>query len=91
MAPCPVTVTFVLGGPEVGFRYGTAIPPTEAAQVSAQVDLDALRAYREVLRRSGLGCAPLAPEEGRHAEGRGERTPPTREIRAPSRGGVGDL
>jgi len=54
-----VTITFVLGGPEVGFSCGTAMPAAKAVQVSAQVDLDALRAYREAVEQERLGRAPL--------------------------------
>jgi hypothetical protein len=86
MAPCPVTVTFVLGGPEVGFSCGTAMPPAEAAQVSAQVDLDALGAYREAVEEERLGRTPLALEEG---QGRAMR----RDAAAgrPNQGGQGVL
>jgi hypothetical protein len=57
-----VVNTWVAGQPQVLVRQdwlahlrvpdrhcGTAMPPAEAAQVSAQVDLDALRAYREAV------------------------------------------
>jgi hypothetical protein len=59
MAPRRVTVTFVLGGPAVGFSCGTAMPPSEAAQASAQVDLDALGTYGEVVEEERpQPCAP---------------------------------
>jgi hypothetical protein len=88
-----VVNTWVAGQPQVLVRQdwlahlrvpdrhcGTAMPPAEAAQVSAQVDLDALRAYREAVEaRTRAVVTALGAVLGTHASASAMRRSPRKD------------